>query len=745
MKRLNKKNIIIITVGVIVCVTLYFSINAIMNKTIPTKIHDKLVKDIRISAYRYGLDNVEYFKQGYEMYVSVDSLITNGYLKSNDNQHNLYIDNLTNKPFLGIVYIYYKDDKVHTEYLENYSDSEKQELLKKDLNISLNNVTSSSINISVNSKNLLINKYEYYLNDLKVDTSTNNQYNFNGLLYGEYRIKVIAHADNASYEDNAIISLNKIVLPTFEFANNILSIIYPDNINNYVYDYSFDEINWTKTVNQIEQINVTNDCSVTARVSDGYNYVTANKNLIGIGVSDLPKRSYNVTFDLNGGTGNISNQIVQEGNSVNKPSDPKKSGYEFIGWHNEGNLYHFSTSIYKDITLKAQYKIITQEQPYQSVTPILKYNFSSQSTGKWLFINNPERLYKEYLTDNSGKVLYSNYINGTAEIYYEHYVQSELSLGVNYGIRFYNPNSSTVSLKINKCGSSLVRGDGNIYIDTWKEYYGFKNCSMNGKIFSILPNDSVTIYIDAYSTGTGWSDWDSNYTTSVPSKSIPESIIDGVFNVTSSGKLNVETFIFKDINTVPNVSYSDSDNYIDTMYNKLVYSGYYNKLPYLIADIKFDITDTTSVGPLKIKYNENSSERDTWFTHNLNGDVLKSDAIKPITNNNPVTNWGNWAVHYTENIIINNTTSKNKRIAYYVNSVYAGESGSGSAIVAFPKDNSLNYIYKRSVIGKWHTDNDFENIWTVVVPANTQVTIPTEVLLGGNSVGTIGRKVELLN
>ena len=67
------------------------------------------------------------------------------------------------------------------------------------------------------------------------------------------------------------------------------------------------------------------------------------------------------------------------------------------------------------------------------------------------------------------------------------------------------------------------------------------------------------------------------------------------------------------------------------------------------------------------------------------------------------------------------------------------------AIVAFPKDNSLNYIYKRSVIGKWHTDNNFENIWTVVVPANTQVTIPTEVLLGGNSVGTIGRKVELLN
>ena len=68
-----------------------------------------------------------------------------------------------------------------------------------------------------------------------------------------------------------------------------------------------------------------------------------------------------------------------------------------------------------------------------------------------------------------------------------------------------------------------------------------------------------------------------------------------------------------------------------------------------------------------------------------------------------------------------------------------------SALVAFPKNNSLSYTYKRSIIGKWHTDKSFEKVWEINVPANTQITVPTEVLLGGNSAGKLGRKVELLN
>lgn len=889
MSFFNKKDILVIFAGVIICVLMFFGISSVLNEVIPGKKHEKLLKDIRKSAYKYGLDNIDYFKQGYEMYISVDSLVTNGYLKSNDKTQTLYVDNLTGAPFTGVVYIYYKDDKVHTEYLEEYSESEKDNLIQKNLSISLDKVTSNSISILVNNNDLAINNYEYYINDLKVKDSSNNRYTYSGLFYSAYKIKVVAYSNNQEYEDNIIVSLTQIPLPEFSITNDILTITYPDNVNDYIYKYSFDQVNWTQTLNKVENIDISSNSTIYAEVTDGYNSVMATEEINkfdnkkeekksytvkfdlngGSGkikdqvitessfvikpitnpsnagyefigwyldnklydfntpvTSDitltakwslketkkykvefdlnggagfisaqlveenktatqpyLPLRNgyefvgwylnnqkynfnqsvtanitlkamwkqtngtyYTVTFDLNGGTGNITNQSVVSGGSVSRPQNPTKTGYEFIGWYLNNNLYNFSSSVSSNLTLRAQYKIINQNQGSLSsgTVPVLNYNFSSASNGKWVFINNPEALYKDYLTDNSGKALYSDYINGNAEIYYEHYIK----LDMKYGIRFYNPTSSNVTLKINKCGSSLVRGNGDIYIDTWKEYYGYSSCSMAGKSFNISPNSSVTMYISAYSTGSGWSDWDSTYVTTVPSKNIPESVIDGVFNVTSSGKLNVESFAFKNANTIPSTSYSSSANYVDTAENRAVYSGYYDKLPFLTADIKFDITDLTPRGALKIKYSQNSAERDSWYTHlSFNeSDVFQGDLIKPITQNNSVTNWGNWAVHYTENIIINNTTNSTKSIAYYVNAGYAIEqSGMASALVAFPKNNSLSYTYKRSIIGKWHTDKNFEKVWEINVPANTQITVPTEVLLGGNSAGKLGRKVELLN
>ena len=167
----NKKDILVIFVGVIICVLMFFGISSVLNEVIPGKKHEKLLKDIRKSSYKYGLDNIDYFKQGYEMYISVDSLVTNGYLKSNDKTQTLYVDNLTGAPFTGVIYIYYKDNKVHTEYLEEYSESEKDNSIQKNFSISLDKVTSNSISILVNNNDLAINNYEYYINDLKVKDS----------------------------------------------------------------------------------------------------------------------------------------------------------------------------------------------------------------------------------------------------------------------------------------------------------------------------------------------------------------------------------------------------------------------------------------------------------------------------------------------------------------------------------------------------------------------------------------------
>ena len=66
---------------------------------------------------------------------------------------------------------------------------------------------------------------------------------------------------------------------------------------------------------------------------------------------------YLVTFNSNGG--NTINAIqVKENTVVTKPSNPIKTGYTFVNWHQDsenGDIYDFSTPITGDITLYASY------------------------------------------------------------------------------------------------------------------------------------------------------------------------------------------------------------------------------------------------------------------------------------------------------------------------------------------------------------------------------------------------------
>ena len=65
-------------------------------------------------------------------------------------------------------------------------------------------------------------------------------------------------------------------------------------------------------------------------------------------------KTYNVKFDTNGGTV-VDTQVVNEGDTVVKPSDPKRDGYIFVEWTYENKTYDFSLSVDKDMTLKARW------------------------------------------------------------------------------------------------------------------------------------------------------------------------------------------------------------------------------------------------------------------------------------------------------------------------------------------------------------------------------------------------------
>ena len=66
-------------------------------------------------------------------------------------------------------------------------------------------------------------------------------------------------------------------------------------------------------------------------------------------------KTYVITFDSNGGS-KVEVVKVKKGNMVEKPKDPTKTGYGFIGWMYNEKAFDFSTEINSDITLVAEWQ-----------------------------------------------------------------------------------------------------------------------------------------------------------------------------------------------------------------------------------------------------------------------------------------------------------------------------------------------------------------------------------------------------
>jgi len=68
---------------------------------------------------------------------------------------------------------------------------------------------------------------------------------------------------------------------------------------------------------------------------------------------------YVVSFDTNGGN-EVSSQKVESGEKVNKPANPTRDGYEFLGWYFGDEEYDFSNPVEENIKLEAKWEKITQ-------------------------------------------------------------------------------------------------------------------------------------------------------------------------------------------------------------------------------------------------------------------------------------------------------------------------------------------------------------------------------------------------
>ncbi len=66
--------------------------------------------------------------------------------------------------------------------------------------------------------------------------------------------------------------------------------------------------------------------------------------------------TYNVTFDLNGATGNVPSQNIVSGSKVTRPEDPVKNNSTFNGWATSkscSTMYNFDNAVTSNITLYA--------------------------------------------------------------------------------------------------------------------------------------------------------------------------------------------------------------------------------------------------------------------------------------------------------------------------------------------------------------------------------------------------------
>lgn len=67
---------------------------------------------------------------------------------------------------------------------------------------------------------------------------------------------------------------------------------------------------------------------------------------------------YEVTFDLNGGSGTVEPQSVEAGSKATKPTDPTRTGFSFLGWYADNTKFEFETTeINADLTLKAKWGV----------------------------------------------------------------------------------------------------------------------------------------------------------------------------------------------------------------------------------------------------------------------------------------------------------------------------------------------------------------------------------------------------
>lgn len=94
-----------------------------------------------------------------------------------------------------------------------------------------------------------------------------------------------------------------------------------------------------------------------SKLTQKYNFKTAVKKNVTLYAKWRKAKKLSVTFQSNGGS-KVAKKIVLEMKKVSKPKNPKRTGYNFSGWHADKKLkraYNFKSAVKKNTTLYAKW------------------------------------------------------------------------------------------------------------------------------------------------------------------------------------------------------------------------------------------------------------------------------------------------------------------------------------------------------------------------------------------------------
>ena len=138
----------------------------------------------------------------------------------------------------------------------------------------------------------------------------------------------------------------------------------PVGPNNHTVTFNFGNYAKTQTVDDGEVVEKPMDDPVMEKHTflgwyDGETLYDFNSKVVKdiVLIAKFKRDRVVINYDLNGGIGTIQVEI-DKGSIPNRPNDPVKFGYRFIGWLLGGQPYNFDFPLNDDTTIKANYEAI---------------------------------------------------------------------------------------------------------------------------------------------------------------------------------------------------------------------------------------------------------------------------------------------------------------------------------------------------------------------------------------------------